>query len=242
MNSFERLGQSFLDSLDTLWERIFDYAPTFFGALIVLVLGILISNLLGKLANKLVSLLKLEKLTEKKELKDEFDDLGIQWNFPAWAEWLVKWFFYIVTFATVVDILNIEQLSSFLEKFVLYLPQVFVALIILAVGLVVGTLLKTLIEKASKGLFPTERPSRFLGNLAKWALFTFTLMAALVQLGVAGELVQILFAGFVLMLAVAGGLAFGLGGKEHASRILDRVEGELGAGKAVKTKGREKNT
>lgn len=199
-----------------------------------MVIGIIVSNLLGKLARKIVSFLRIDRITRRKELKDEFQDWGIDWDFPAWAEWLVKWFFYIVTFVTVVDILNIEQLTSFLERFVLYLPQVFVAIIIMAVGLVVGTMLKSIIQKASKGFFPTERPARFLGSLAKWSLFIFALMAALVQLGVAGELVQILFTGFVVMLAIAGGLAFGLGGREHASRILDRAEEELGAKAPVK--------
>ncbi len=214
-----------------MWSSILGFAPTFLSALVVLILGLIISALLGELAGRLVSLLRIDRLTERIGLKKELKDLGINVNFASLAQWLVKWFFYIVTIFTVVDILNIEQLSVFMERLVLYLPNVLVAVIILVVGLVAGKLLRDVVVNALSGSNVTERVSSFLGSLAKWSVFIFALMAALVQLGVAAELIQILFTGFVLMLAVAGGLAFGLGGREHASRVLDAVTREIGRAK-----------
>ena len=67
----------------------------------------------------------------------------------------------------------------------------------------------------------------FLAGVAKWSIIVFSLMAALVQLGIAQSLIQVLFTGFVAMLAIAGGLAFGLGGREHAARVLNKLENDL---------------
>ena len=53
-------------------------------------------------------------------------------------------------------------------------------------------------------------------------------MATLIQLGIAQDLLQILFTGFIAMVALAGGLAFGLGGKERAKGLLDKIANEVG--------------
>ncbi len=56
-------------------------------------------------------------------------------------------------------------------------------------------------------------------------------MAALVQLQIAPDLIRVLFTGLVFMLALAGGLAFGLGGKEHAAQLLSRLKKEISSEK-----------
>lgn len=47
------------------------------------------------------------------------------------------------------------------------------------------------------------------------------ILTAPVQLGIAVTITHTLLTGFIAMLALAGGLAFGLGGKDHAARVLD---------------------
>lgn len=227
MTWLEELGASFTESMENLWASVADFAPTFFSALLVLVLGLIISALLGKFAGKVITLVRVDKLTEKIGVKKEVKKIGISLDFSALTEWVVKWFFYIVTLVVVVDILNIAQLTLFLERLVLYLPNVIVAIAILAVGLVVGKIFKDAVENSLKTMAFTQRVATFLGSLAKTAIFVFALLAALVQLGVAADLIRILFTGFVAMVAIAGGLAFGLGGREHASKVLDWVEGEV---------------
>jgi small-conductance mechanosensitive channel len=227
MSRLEELSESFLLSWENMWESVVEYAPTVFGALLVLIIGWIIAIFLGKFAERIILFTRIDKLSERIGAKREVKNFGFDLNLAALMGWIVKWFILIVTFVAVIDILNIQQLSLFLERFVLYLPNVIVAVVILAVGLIVGTIFRDAIWKALKAFSVTERVSAFLGNLAKWAVFVFALLAALVQLGVASELIQILFTGFVLMLAVAGGLAFGLGGKDHASKVLDWIENEI---------------
>lgn len=228
---YQALSESFLLSLESLWDKVLSFVPAFIGAWIVLVIGLLISVMLGKFAKKIVKLTKIDELAEKIGLKREIEDLGVKINFSELIGWTVKWFFFIATFIAVVDVLKIKQLTIFLENLVLYLPNVIVAIIILAVGLIVGKVLKNGAMHALEKISVTSKPASFLSNLAKWAIFIFAFMAALVQLGIAASLIQILFTGFVVMLAIAGGLAFGLGGREHASKVLDWIENEIGSKK-----------
>jgi hypothetical protein len=224
---FEALTESFLLSLDSLWVKVLGFAPAFVGALIVLIVGLIIASMLGRFAKKIVQMTKIDNISESIGLKQEIEKMGVKLNFSILIGWVVKWFFFIATFIAVVDILNITQLTLFLEKLVLYLPNVIVAIIILAVGLIVGKIVNNGARNALRSSSVTESISAFLGSLAKWAIFIFAFMAALVQLGIAASLIQILFTGFVLMLSVAGGLAFGLGCRAHASKVLDWVEREI---------------
>lgn len=223
----QALSESFVLSLQSLWSNFLNFVPVFIGAILVLVFGLIVSVMLGKFAKKLVKLTRLDLMSNKVGLKQEMEKIGIKASFASIIGWTVKWFFYIATFIAVVDILNISQLSVFLEKLVMYLPNVIVAIIILAVGLVVAKVLKKVSVQALENTSVGHKTANSLGSLAKWAILIFVFMAALVQLGIATSLIQTLFTAFVFMIALAGGLAFGLGGKNQAAKVLDSLEKEL---------------
>src|SRR3989344_5457734 len=69
--------------------------------------------------------------------------------------------------------------------------------------------------------------ARMVAAVSKWAIIVFALLAALTQLNVAVALIQTIVTAFFAMLALAGGLAFGLGGKELATRWLKKLENDL---------------
>lgn len=223
---FQETSNSFTTSFESLWSKVLSFIPDLLGALVVLVIGLVIASLLGKLAKKIVKLTKVDQLAEKIGLRQEAEEMGFRLSIAGVLGWLVKWFIIITTIIAVLDILNISQLSSFLERLVLYLPQVIVAVIILTAGLIVGRLANNAIKSTLSRATIKQTMANFLGALAKWAIYLFALMAALVQLGISTSLIQILFTGLIFMIAIAGGLAFGLGGREHAKRVLDWIQKE----------------
>jgi hypothetical protein len=227
MNSgtnFENWGDAVVASLQNVWNQLLNGLPTFVAALVVLIVGILIASFLGKLAKKLVSYAQVDSLVGKTGVQDQ---LGTRVSISDLIGWIVKWFFIIATLLAVVNILNIEQVTSFLEQVLLYIPNVVAAVIILALGLIAGNFFHDVVERATTASGMSEASVGALSAIAKWAIVIFSLMAALVQLGIAAELIQILFTGFVAMLALAGGLAFGLGGRDKASKWLDKVDRPL---------------
>jgi hypothetical protein len=227
MNSgtnFENWGDAVTASLQNVWNQLLNGLPTFVAALVVLIAGILIASFLGKLAKKLVSYAQVDSLVGKTGVQDQ---LGTRISISDLIGWIVKWFFIIATLLAVVNILNIEQVTSFLEQVLLYIPNVIAAVIILALGLIAGNFFNDVVERATTASGMSNASVGALSAIAKWAIVIFSLMAALVQLGIAAELIQILFTGFVAMLALAGGLAFGLGGREKASKWLDKVDRPL---------------
>jgi len=220
-------GGTFVGSIQGVWQIMLAYLPQIIGAILVLVIGLILANLLGKFAKKLVGYTRVDNLSHKIGLKEELDKMGFSFTFEDLIGQVVKWFLIIATFIAIVDILNFPQLTGFLERVALYIPNVIVAIAILAIGLIVGRLVYNFIQSGLGATSMTGVSVAFMAALAKWAIYAFAFMAMLVQLGIAPSLVQILFTGLVVMFSLAGGLAFGLGGRDKAARILDWVEKEI---------------
>ena len=212
-------------SLQNLWGGFVMFLPNLLGALIILIVGLIIAAGLGKIVEKLVDAIKIDKLLEQLGLGKILDRAEVRLHSGHFIGVLVQWFFVIVTALAVSDVLGLAAFSDFLKQVLLYVPNIVIAVLIMLAGVVVAAFLSKL-TRASV-LAARLHSARFLGALTKWAILIFAFLAALSQLGVAAALVNTLIMGFVAMLAIAGGLAFGLGGKEVAAAWLEKIKDEI---------------
>lgn len=212
--------QGFLDDLISV-------VPSIFAAIVVLIVGLVLANLLGRLARRIIDLTKLDVFLHRTVGLGRLKEQGLDISAAKLVGWTVKWFFIIVTFIAVADILKWPQLTSFFEAVALYIPNVIIAVLILMAGFILGAGLRDIVVKAVKSSTLPEASAGFVGTVARLAVIVFAIMAALTQLGVAADLVKILFTGFVAMLALSGGLAFGLGGREQATSWLEHLRKEI---------------
>ncbi len=94
-----------------------------------------------------------------------------------------------------------------------------VAAIIALVGFVFARLAYDVVLASTREI--SKEGSQTIASITRWAIITFVLLGVLNQLGVAQDLIKILFTGFVAMVAIAGGIAFGFGGQKAASEFID---------------------
>ena len=116
-------------------------------------------------------------------------------------------------------------MTDYLKQVVLFIPNVVISMIILLAGILLGNFVRNIVKPALDAAH--MHSSDVLAGLSKWAIVVFSFMAALVQLEIAPDLIRVLFTGLVAMIALAGGLAFGLGGKEHASKVLEALKRDI---------------
>lgn len=213
-------------SFQGLWEGVIAFLPQLIMSIIVLLVGWIIAVTLGKLASQIVDFFKVDKILQKTGIEEPLARGGIRLNAGLFIGGLVRWFFLVVFLVASVDILGLDQVNAFLRDIVLlYLPNVIVAAIILLAAALLGEGLQKLVVTSSKAARLAS--ASFLGGVSKWAVWFFAILAALYQLGIAGPFVQALFTGFVAMLAIAGGLAFGIGGKEAAAKFIEKLRRDI---------------
>jgi hypothetical protein len=219
---FSNLGEVTAASIQNVWYNFLQYLPKILGALLILIIGWIVASALGRLSRRAVQTTGIDAVVERAGINNRLN-LSRNYHLLSGAVGaLVKWLLIIATLIAVAGILDLPQITQFLNQVIAYIPNVVVAVAILTVGLLASDFLANLI---TKGLAVSQLPVKnkhMLGSVAKYAIMVFAVMAALTQLKIVPELIQILFAGLVLTLA----LAFGLGGREEAARFFARLRGQ----------------
>jgi len=213
-------------SLQTLWIGFIEFLPTLLGAVIVFIIGWIIAVLLGKLAAQVIRALRIDSILEKMGLKRNLEKANLKLDSGKFFGELVRWFFIIVFLMASTDILGLPEVTVFLQRVLLYIPQLIAAVFILLIAVIVANFLQRLVKASveAAGL----RSANFLGAITKWSILVFAFLSALLQLGIIPALIQTLFTGFVAALSISIGLAFGLGGKEVAAEFLGKLKKEIG--------------
>ncbi len=213
-------------SFQNLWIGVVDFVPNILVAIIIFVLGWLVGAALESIIVQLFKTVKLDNALKNTGLNDVVERAGFTLNSGAFIGALVKWFLIIVFLMASLEVLGLTQVNLFLRDVVLsYLPQVIVAVLIVLVGAILAEVAKDVVGGAAKAAGVAS--AGLAGSVAKWAIWIFTILAALSQLQVAAAFVQTLFTGIVIAVSLAVGLAFGLGGQEAAARSIEKVRAEV---------------
>ncbi|HEY1037292.1 MAG TPA: hypothetical protein VGE62_01795 [Candidatus Paceibacterota bacterium] len=193
-----------------------------FIALIIFVVGWIAGTFLGQLIEKLFNTLKVDNVLRQAGIEGVLRKGDIRLNSGAFVGGLIKWFVIAIFFLSALRVFGFNQVTLYLEDVIVgYLPNVIIAILILLVSVVIAEVAQKVVIGASSAAH--LKSSRALGALCKWAIIVFAVLTALVQLNIAAELVQILFIGVVVALSLSFGLAFGLGGRDVAARLLEKA-------------------
>lgn len=225
MEPIQTWGEAITTSLLDLWQRFVNFLPSLVGAVLVFVAGWIVSVALGKIVEHVVKMVKIDEMVEKAGTKGRLKKVGVELNVAKFFGGLVKWFLILVFLMAATDILKLNQVTSFLNSIILYLPNVVVAAVILAIAFLIASFAYAVVRGSTK--IAGVISATLVATVAKWAIMIFGILAALIQLGVAASLINTIFIGFIAMISLAGGLAFGLGGKEEAAAILRKLRQEI---------------
>jgi hypothetical protein len=215
-------GQVFLGVLQSFWVGLYSFLPSVILAIILFIIGVVIAGFIGKAIAHVINLTKVNGLLDRTALKEMVNKAGFHLNVGGLIGWLVQWLLILAFLVGALNLLGLSDVNVFLQQIVLfYLPRVIVAVLIVVVGSVLA-------EAASKAVTGSAKvanvsSANLAGSIAKWAIWITTILFGLNQLGIGADLIQTLWMGIVVALALAIGLSFGLGGKDHASKVLDKV-------------------
>ncbi|MBN2197745.1 hypothetical protein JW698_00900 [Candidatus Wolfebacteria bacterium] len=212
--------ETLIISFQNVWAGIINFLPSLIGALILIIVGLIVAAGLRALIEKIINTLKLDSVLKKVGLDPIFERAGLQLNSGKFIGLLFYWFLVIVFVLAVTDILGLYGVSLFLKDVVSYIPNIIVAVLIMLVAVMVANFLRSIIKASVKGA--KLHNSKFLSSLAWWVIIVFGFLAALIQVGIAVTILNTLITGLIAMLALAGGIAFGLGGKDYAASLLEK--------------------
>ncbi len=192
--------------------------PKIIGFLIILIIGWIIASIIAKAVQALLHAVKFNDLANRAGIAGFVRDMGVNTDSSGVMADIVKWFIRLIVLVAAFDALGLPQVSALLNRLLLWIPNLIVALVVLVIGGLLAKALDGVVRGAA-----TEAgigSPNVLGTIAKIAVWGFAFMVAINQIGIASTLIDTLFMGFVGALALAFGLAFGLGGRETAGQIV----------------------
>lgn len=219
---FSELPEFAASTLSSLGSDFVGFLGQILLAVILFIIFWVIGVSLGKLLAEGIKALKVDSILAKMGLDQVVQRAGMSLDTGAFFGAILKWFFIIAGLLVAANVLDLDQVSSFLENVLAYIPNIIVASIILIAGIIVADFVSKVVASSISAAGLKSAP--FVSNVVKWAIFIFALIASLDQLQVAQTFINTLYIGLVAMIAIAGGLAFGLGGKEHASEFIGKIK------------------
>ena len=219
MQIFQNVGDNFTLALQQTWFGFRGFVPTFIIAVLLFIVGWVVAVVIGRAIAQVIDALKVDRALEAAGVDEVVERAGLTLNTGEFIGWIVKWFIIIVFLITSLNLLGLSDVSSFLSSNILsYLPQVLKAALVLVIATVLADFIGKVVTASTRA--GGYRSANFLGTLTHYAIWGFSFIIVLGTLGIAAAYMQILFTGLVAMLAIAGGIAFGLGGQGEANRIV----------------------
>lgn len=229
-------GEAVLYSFTNGLSVFMAFLPALIGAIIVLAVGWILSGILAKLIVKGLNAIGFERAVEHSGIGDFVRRTGTTWTTSHVLAELIKWFIRLIFIQAAANILQMPQLTTIINSIVLFIPNLIVAVIIVVIGTMIARVLSGMV-RASVSELGMRNPN-LLAGLTRYAIIGFAIIAAANQVGIAAVVVNTLFIGLVGALALAIGLALGLGGREVGAEITRNIYSgskDLAAQKARQT-------
>jgi len=208
-----------------MFERIFGLSSSLIFAGIILLFGIFIAKVAKKISERFFERIKINSVLKRIGLSESFEKIGILLNAKDLFSKIVQWFFIILFLMVSFEILGVVKFADFLEKVLVYFQNIFISIFIF----VFASYLVDFSQKVFIGYLEKEKItfSRIFGKGTTLAIWTLATLAILYQLKIVPELILVVFAGVVLVVALVIGISFGLAGKEIAEKFLKEIEEKL---------------
>ncbi|HEX6616036.1 MAG TPA: hypothetical protein VF046_06985 [Gemmatimonadales bacterium] len=213
------MGETLRASLAGALSSIVAAVPRLIGFAIVLIVGWLVASLLARGVTALLRAVNFNDLARRSGFAEFVRRMGVRQDSSAVLAVIVKWFVRLIALVVAFDLLGLPAVSGVLQQLLLWLPNLAVALVVLVIGGLAAKALAHLVRglTAESGFANPDS----LAAVTRAAVWAFAIVVAVNQLDIATNLINTLLVGVVGALALASGLAFGLGGRDRAAQLLD---------------------
>src|SRR5205814_10659014 len=227
MTVFRNFGQAVISALGHALDLLLVFIPLLLGFLLILLVGYLIAAALRRAVTFLLRKIGFDNLANRIGLTRLEQRMGVRLDPAGVLGKIVFWFILLVFLVPATNALGLTAVSGILNTMIAYIPNVFVAILVLFLGTLAATFVADIVRGATASA-NVGNPNIF-ANIARYSIMGFAALVALEQLQIAPALINELFGAIVAAAALAFGLAFGLGGRETAQRYLNRSENSVSA-------------
>jgi len=207
-------------------QRILSAIPSVFAAALIVGIAYIVGRLVSQLATKLLESINFDALPSKLGLGEQAAET--KWSPSAIVGYLILVAILLFASVSAFNLLGFENLSNLLVNFLLFTGHILMGLVIFGLGLYLSNLVAKIIKSRR------IKQANLLSLVARVAILLLAGAMALRQMGLANEIISLAFGLLLGSVAIAGAIAFGIGGREIAARKLQEWIKSIESGKPDK--------
>ncbi len=205
------IGNSLQQGLD----KFFGFIPNVLGFLVILIVGYIIAKVVRKVLDKVLEKSKIDEHLSNSQAGEYVEKVSPGGKPSRFVGGVVFLLIMLFVLSAAIGALKIPSVTAFMDQVLAYLPNVIVAVLIFVVAAAISGGIAAVVAKAM-GDTPT---GKLAATVVPGLIMAIAVFMILTQLKIAPTIVMITYASLLGMLALAGALAFGLGGREVAARM-----------------------
>lgn len=194
------------------------FLPRLVGALLVFIIGAALARAVKAASIRVLDAVKVSNLVKKTPVEHFMKNAEVKQRLEIILGTAIYWLLMLLVLHTTVAILGLDPLSEVLDKVLSYIPNVFSAILVLFLGVVLAGLVESVVKGAIRTI--DGKAARLLGKISSYLVITITTLIAVSELGIASEYIMVLFIGLIAALSLGFGLALGFGGKDIVNELL----------------------
>lgn len=213
-------SEAILTSLAGAMAMFFAAIPKVIAFGVILVVGWFVAGLIARFVATVLRRIRFNELAMKSGFGGFVKNVGVNTDPAGFLASVAKWFIRLIVLVVAFDALGLPAVSDVLRQLLLWLPNLAVGIVVLIIGGLLANGAFGLLRgaTASAGF----RHPELIANVGRVSVWIFAIIVAVNQIGIAQTLVNTLFMGAVALVTIALGLAFGLGGRDLAGKLLNK--------------------
>lgn len=215
MNIIDRI---MVEPLERFGEKLIVFLPNLITSLILLVIGVLLGIFVKWIFQRIFRAMNLDAFSQKSGMKDALSRSGFREPLSHIVSRILKWSTIITFIIVAMQNLSIPTVEHLIDRMFLYVPNIFIAALILTLGYILGNFFGRAAIIASVNA--DMKSAGLIGKAVKLTVFLLSCTMALEQLGIGKDTIVIAFAIVFGGIVFAFSLAFGLGAKDIAGDFL----------------------
>ncbi len=200
-----------------VWAKMAIYIPQLVGAIILLIIGLLIAKAIEKLAVQILKIARFDVLSEKAGIASILAKGEIKQTLSELLGVVIYWLLVLVSVIIALNAVGLTA-AGFLEKVAAYAGNVVLAIFVLVLGLFFAALTGSIVRTAASNAGVAT--AKNLGQVAQIVIIVITILTVLPMLNVRTTIIDLAISIILASAGLALALAFGLGSKEVAGRIV----------------------
>ncbi|MBO3661227.1 mechanosensitive ion channel [Acinetobacter variabilis] len=209
--AFEALGiEAISQPATAMLYEIMNAIPNIIAAALILILAYVVSRLVARLVTEVVAGTGVDEVPDKLDLQRFLGKTKLS----SLVGYLIVLFTMLFAVSEAADRLGFEQVSGLIAMFIYFGANILLGAVILVIGFWLANVVANIVQRGE------YNSSRWLANLVRVLIMGLVIAMGLRAMGIADSIVNLAFGLTLGAVAVAFALAFGLGGRQPAERVL----------------------